>query len=275
MKGEEDGFGILGNASASQLVSFSRNKGLQPGVMGHSVTGEKEGLCRLTYMKRKIPSGLEGTDVQHLPMTMWLCVQLSYSSLETLTCFNLRVTQCTGSEGYWGWGSLVLHCRETCGTLAHLNTPKGQDLLLNKITGNLGWEVITGCQGTTLLKWNSWDLQLCCFACLPLYLVCHRRKAKSQARVIFSPARVQGAAGRHLVSPLGINIQVTTSFKCEGRVRPYVKDFWQNWMILLLRRSCWGRRCQCSSVWRRSSSRANQESIVTFDVWSHSEVLPA
>lgn len=70
MEGNEDGFGILRNASASQLFHSPVTKGLQPGVMCHSVTGEKEGVCRFTYMKRKIQSGLEGIDTQHLPESM-------------------------------------------------------------------------------------------------------------------------------------------------------------------------------------------------------------
>lgn len=49
MEGNEDEFGILRNASASQLVSFSPIKGLQRGVLGHSVTVGKERVRGYLY----------------------------------------------------------------------------------------------------------------------------------------------------------------------------------------------------------------------------------
>lgn len=70
MKGNEDGFGILRNASASQLVSFSANQGVAAWGDGPFAYRGKEGVCRLTYVKKKIQSGLEGIDSQHLPMTV-------------------------------------------------------------------------------------------------------------------------------------------------------------------------------------------------------------
>lgn len=103
MKGNEDEFGILRNASASQMVSFSTNQGATAWGDGPFAYREKEGVCRLTYMKKKIQSGLEGIDRQHLPMAD-VGPSLPHSLLENLTCFNLRVTRCIGSEGHWGWG---------------------------------------------------------------------------------------------------------------------------------------------------------------------------
>lgn len=70
MKGNEDGFGILRNASASQLVSFSSNQGVAAWGDGPFSYREKEWVCRLTYMQWKIQSGLEGIDIQHLPVSM-------------------------------------------------------------------------------------------------------------------------------------------------------------------------------------------------------------
>ena len=65
------------------------------------------------------------------------------------------------------WGAAEV----PCGTPAHPSMSKGQEMLLVKSTWGLGWEVIAGCLGTTLLKGNgqveTWSftvLSVCLFS---------------------------------------------------------------------------------------------------------------
>lgn len=162
---------------------------------------------------------------------MWLRVQISYtgdgkawslSSGSSSLCWFSRLL-----GGFTTWSI----AEGPCGTPAHPSMPKDHKMLLVKSRQDLGWEAITDCLGTTLLKGND-QVKTCNFSVSTVWFfswfVVAGMESPKQG-LSSAPARAQEVEWRHLVSPPGSNIKVTSSFKSDGRARAQVKDFGFKW----------------------------------------------
>lgn len=199
MEGNEDEFGILRNASASHLVSFSSSQ-----LRGCSLG------CWATYLQweRKRVRGYKSSGGHWYPTSanfnVTECPNLLHSSSESLTCFMwglLTVFVQQATEVGWPWGALK-------SGPAHPNMSHIWKMLLVKSTQGFGREGITGFPGTTLLKGNG-QVETCNFTLSSVFLfswfVLPGKSSPKQGSCT-APTKVQGIARRRVVSPLGSNI---------------------------------------------------------------------
>lgn len=115
--------------------------------------------------------------------------------------FYLGPAHCVGSVGYWGrvtmWGTAEGPCgtlqRDPVGLLLIPPCPRARRYSWSKVPGvwdKRPWQAARN--HLAQREWSSRDLQLHCFVCVSFFLICCCWKAKSQARIIFSPSQSPG-----------------------------------------------------------------------------------
>lgn len=105
MKGKEDGFGILRNASASQLVSFSSEQGAAAWGDGPlSYRGKAGGVQAYLHEEKNTKWSRRHWYATSASGNVTVCPNFLPRLLENMTCFNLRVTHCIGFRRVLGLG---------------------------------------------------------------------------------------------------------------------------------------------------------------------------